>query len=132
MSKPFSPIDRQANLHGRAPRIFSIVIFISFYINHQYFILNYFKHFFDASYLNQQSLDNDKLVSLAFNIDDVVNNAVAEYSINPAEIENAISMKLLPMLFADLGLENAQKMIESVLKRTRLGLSQGQWIWTIY
>ncbi|MAE01401.1 type I restriction endonuclease subunit R [Pseudoalteromonas lipolytica] len=84
-----------------------------------------FKHLFDANFLNEKSLDNDKLVALAFSIDDVVNTAVAEYSINHAEIENAIHMKLLPMLFAELGLDNAQKLIEEVLKITRLGLSRG-------
>ncbi|WMO14508.1 type I restriction endonuclease subunit R [Pseudoalteromonas piscicida] len=84
-----------------------------------------FKHLFDAEFLNDKALDNDKLVALAFNIDDVVNTAVAEYSINPAEIENAIHMKLLPLLFADLGLDNAQKLIEEVLKITRLGLARG-------
>lgn len=84
-----------------------------------------FKHLFHAECLNDKALDNDKLVALAFNIDDVVNTAVAEYSINPAEIENAIHMKLLPLLFADLGLDNAQKLIEEVLKITRLGLARG-------
>jgi type I restriction enzyme R subunit len=84
-----------------------------------------FKHVFGADYLIEQSLDNEKLVTLAFNIDEVVNNAVAEYSINPAEIENAISMKLLPMLFGDIGIDNAEKLIEAVLKITRLGLSRG-------
>tara|TARA_R110002126_G_scaffold21598_1_gene77868 strand:- start:2581 stop:5880 length:3300 start_codon:yes stop_codon:yes gene_type:complete len=84
-----------------------------------------FKHLFDAEFLNDKALDNDKLVALAFSIDDVVNTAVAEYSINPAEIENAIHMKLLPMLFGDLGLDNAQKLIEEVLKITRLGLARG-------
>ncbi|TEW46149.1 type I restriction endonuclease subunit R [Psychromonas algicola] len=84
-----------------------------------------FKHVFGADYLIEQSLDNEKLVVLAFNIDEVVNNAVAEYSINPAEIENAISMKLLPMLFSDIGIDNAEKLIEAVLKITRLGLSRG-------
>jgi type I restriction enzyme, R subunit len=83
-----------------------------------------FKHVFGAEYLIEQSLDNEKLVALAFNIDEVVNNAVAEYSINPAEIENAISMKLLPMLFGDIGIDNAEKLIEAVLKITRLGLSR--------
>jgi type I restriction enzyme R subunit len=34
-------------------------------------------------------------------------------------------MKLLPLLFADLGLDNAQKLIEEVLKITRLGLARG-------
>ncbi|MGJ5646455.1 type I restriction endonuclease subunit R [Morganella morganii] len=84
-----------------------------------------FKHLFDADFLNEKDLDNDKLVALAFSIDDVVKTAVAEYSINPAEIENAIHMKLLPLLFADLGLDNAQKLIEEVLKITRLGLARG-------
>ena len=84
-----------------------------------------FKHVFGVDYLIEQSLDNEKLVELAFNIDEVVNNAVAEYSINPAEIENAISMKLLPMLFGDIGIDNAEKLIEAVLKITRLGLSRG-------
>ena len=84
-----------------------------------------FKHLFEADFLIEKDLDNDKLVALAFNIDDVVNTAVAEYSINPAEIENAIHMKLLPLLFAALGLDNAQKLIEEVLKITRLGLARG-------
>ncbi len=84
-----------------------------------------FKHLFGADYLIEQSLDNEKLVTLAFNIDEVVNNAVAEYSINPAEIENSISMKLLPMLFAEIGIENSQNLIEAVLKITRLGLARG-------
>ncbi|MCF2918274.1 HsdR family type I site-specific deoxyribonuclease [Pseudoalteromonas sp. Cn5-37] len=86
-----------------------------------------FKHLFEAEFLTEKNLDNDKLVALAFSIDDVVNTAVAEYSINPAEIENAIHMKLLPLLFADLGLNNAQKLIEEVLKRARLGLSRGDF-----
>ena len=83
-----------------------------------------FKHLFDVNFLLDKELDNDKMVAYAFEIDEAVNNAVAEYSINPAEIENNISMKLLPMLFADLGLDNAQKFIEEVLKITRLGLSR--------
>lgn len=84
-----------------------------------------FKHLFDGEVLLEKSLEDDKLVSYSFKIDEVVKNAVAEYSINPAEIENSISMKLLPMLFADLGIDDAQKLIESVLKITRLGLSRG-------
>ena len=83
-----------------------------------------FKHLFDTEFLDDKALDNDKLVLLAFNIDDVVKDAVAEYSINPAEIENAIHMKLLPLLFAELGLDNAQKLIEEVLKITRLGIAR--------
>ncbi|SNT70927.1 type I restriction endonuclease subunit R [Psychrobacter sp. LV10R520-6] len=87
-----------------------------------------FKHLFGQDDLADKSLDNslddEQLVQYAFAIDKAVNNAVAEYSINPAEIENDISVQLLPMLFTDLGLDNAQKLIEEVLKITRLGLSR--------
>ena len=84
-----------------------------------------FKHLFESAFLTEKALDNEKLVALAFDIDAVVNDAVAEYSINPAEIENAIHMKLLPILFTELGLDNAQKLIEEVLKITRLGIARG-------
>ncbi|MBR7890145.1 MULTISPECIES: type I restriction endonuclease subunit R [Marinomonas] len=84
-----------------------------------------FKLLFDDELLSEKSLDNSRLVSLAFEIDEAVTTAVAEYSINPAEIENAISMKLLPVLFVSIGLDNAQKLIEEVLKITRLGLARG-------
>ncbi len=89
---------------------------------HAYFGL--FKQLFEDDFLADKELDSDKLVTYAFRIDEIVNTAVAEYSINPAEIENAISVKLLPMLFVDLGIEKAQQLIEAVLKITRLGLSR--------
>ncbi|MBI0427290.1 type I restriction endonuclease subunit R [Psychrobacter sp. NG27] len=83
-----------------------------------------FKHLFNTDFLVDKELDNDKLVAYAFEIDNIVKTAVAEYSINPAEIDNAISVKLLPMLFMDLGIDKAQQLIEEVLKITRLGLSR--------
>lgn len=83
-----------------------------------------FKHLFDTDLLAGSELDDDKLTHYAFEIDRVVKTAVSEYSINPAEIENSISMKLLPMLFADLGIEQAQRFIEELLQITRLGLAR--------
>ncbi|MDN3474470.1 HsdR family type I site-specific deoxyribonuclease [Pseudoalteromonas sp. APC 3355] len=83
-----------------------------------------FKQLFEKDDHTGSDIDEDKLVKYAFDIDEVVKTAVAEYSINPSEIENAIHVKLLPMLFADFGIENAQKLIEEVLKITRLGLSR--------
>ncbi|WP_367111827.1 type I restriction endonuclease subunit R [uncultured Psychrobacter sp.] len=87
-----------------------------------------FKLLFDAGgdndSLADKELDNDKLVAYAFEIDEVVKTNVAEYSINASEIENAINRSLLPMLFADLGIDKAQQLIEEVLKITRLGLSR--------
>ncbi|WP_231116617.1 type I restriction endonuclease subunit R [Piscirickettsia salmonis] len=84
-----------------------------------------FKHLFETELRNNVELDDDKLVKYAFEIDAVVKTAVAEYSINPSEIENAISIKLLPMLCADLGIENAERFIQEVLQITRVGLSRG-------
>lgn len=84
-----------------------------------------FKHLFDDDFLSEKELTSDKLVEIAFSIDEVVNTAVAEYSITPSEIENAIHNKLLPVLFSELGLDNAQRLIEEVLKITRLGLARG-------
>ncbi len=85
-----------------------------------------FKHLFDDEFLVSGDIDNDKLIQYAFAIDDVVKTAVAEFSINPSEIENAISIKLLPMLFADLGIDNAERIIQEILQITRLGLSRGK------
>ena len=83
-----------------------------------------FKLLIQNDVLTNDDIDEDTLIHYAFEIDQVVKNAVAEFSINPAEIENAISVKLLPMLFSDFGIENAQRLIEEVLKITRLGLSR--------
>jgi len=83
-----------------------------------------FKHLFETELLSAAELSDDKLTKYAFEIDQIVNIAVAEFSINPAEIENTISMKLLPMLFGDLGIENAQRFIQEVLQITRLGIAR--------
>jgi len=83
-----------------------------------------FKHLFETELLNAAELDDDKLTEYAFSIDEIVKTAVAEFSINPSEIENTISMKLLPMLFGDLGIENAQRFIQEILQITRLGIAR--------
>lgn len=83
-----------------------------------------FQHLFDQALLDDKGLDKDKRIELAYFTDETVNNAVAEYSLNPSEIENSISKTLLPMLFGDLGLDNAQKYIEAVINIMRLGLSR--------
>ncbi|MGI9281483.1 MAG: type I restriction endonuclease subunit R [Endozoicomonas sp.] len=59
----------------------------------------------------------------AVKIDEVVRKSVAEFSINPQEIENQITIGLLPLLFGDLGVEKAQALITDVVQITRLGLS---------
>jgi type I restriction enzyme R subunit len=69
-------------------------------------------------------LDEDTRVALAFDIDNIVKDAVAEFSITPSEIENAIHNKTLPLLFHEVGLEDATLMVEEIIRITRTGLSK--------
>ena len=68
-------------------------------------------------------LSEEQCFYYAMQIDEVVRNCVAEFSINPQEIENRISLGLLPLLFADLGIDKAQALITDVIQITRLGLA---------
>jgi type I restriction enzyme R subunit len=65
----------------------------------------------------------DQCFDYAVQMDAVVRKSVAEYSINPQEIENQITIGLLPLLFQDLGVEKAQVIISDVIQITRLGLA---------
>jgi type I restriction enzyme, R subunit len=59
-------------------------------------------------------------------MDKTVRKAVAEHSLSPQNIEAAIRKALLPYLFERVGLDSAKKVIEQVLKITRVGLSRGE------
>ncbi|MGR7921560.1 type I restriction endonuclease subunit R [Zobellella denitrificans] len=72
----------------------------------------------------------DKWVKLAFEVDLSVAGSVAEHSINPQNIEADIRKKLLPRLFQECkavggGMDQARKMVETVVQITRVGLSGG-------
>jgi len=74
--------------------------------------------------VNQKSDDEiDVLVEKAKWIDDVVNNAVAEFSLNPQNIEAAIRKQLLPVIFKLIGMDKAKELVEQVIHITRVGLS---------
>mgnify|MGYP002779369355 CR=1 FL=1 len=62
---------------------------------------------------------------LALAIDRIVNDAVAENSLNPQNIEAAIRKALLPILFTEIGLDCAKSVSEKVVEIVRLGLSRG-------
>ncbi|MBZ9734360.1 HsdR family type I site-specific deoxyribonuclease [Mesorhizobium sp. CA18] len=68
----------------------------------------------------------DWLVAEAFHIDSVVSNAVASFSINPANIEAEIRKQLLPRYFKALGgLDKAQALVDRIVEIVRLGASRG-------
>jgi len=68
-------------------------------------------------------LSEDQCFQYSLQIDEIVRKSVAEFSINPQEIENQINIGLLPLLFGDFGVEKAQALIGEVIQITRLGLS---------
>ena len=72
----------------------------------------------------------EKWVKLAFDIDQSVENSVAEHSINPQNIEADIRKKLLPRMFQECkaigaGMDQAKKIVEMVVQITRIGINRG-------
>jgi type I restriction enzyme R subunit len=70
----------------------------------------------------------DKWVKFAFEIDEAVEKAVAENSINPQSIEASIRKALLPKMFKECksvgyGMDQARDAVERVVQITRVGLS---------
>lgn len=63
---------------------------------------------------------------LSLKIDRIVNDAVAEYSLSPQNIEAAIRKNTLPLLFKRFGLEYAKEISEKVVEVTKLGLARGE------
>jgi type I restriction enzyme R subunit len=66
----------------------------------------------------------DDFTSAALDIDEMVQTAVAENSLNPANVEAAIRKTVLPRLFALTGLDLARAITDQVVEVTRLGLSR--------
>lgn len=69
------------------------------------------------------TLSEDDCFDFAIKIDAEVTGAVAEFSINPQEIENQIRRKLLPLLFKAVGMDKAKLIITDVIYITRLGVA---------
>lgn len=74
-------------------------------------------------HLGESNMSEDERFDYAIQIDEVVTASVAEFSINPQEIENQIRRKLLPVLFKVIGMESAKVVIADVIKITRLGVA---------
>ncbi len=73
-----------------------------------------------------KSLGNDeidKLAEEALAIDRIVDQAVAEHSLNTSNIEAAINKGLLPRLFKIIGMDKAKEVIDHIIHITRVGIS---------
>lgn len=71
-----------------------------------------------------QSDEIQEYINEALSIDNIVNQAVAEHSLNPANIEAEIRKQLLPELFKLTGMDKAKEIIEEVIRITRVGLTK--------
>jgi type I restriction enzyme, R subunit len=67
----------------------------------------------------------DEYAELSLKIERIVNDAVAEYSLSPQNIESAIRKSILPLLFKRVGLEQAKDVADRIVEVTKLGLAQG-------
>lgn len=72
---------------------------------------------------DSNALSEDERFDYAMRIDEVVTASVAEFSINPQEIENHIRRKLLPVLFKAVGMDTAKVIITDIIQITRLGVA---------
>lgn len=69
-------------------------------------------------------VDVDTFATAALDIDGMVQTAVAENSLNPANVEAAIRKAVLPRLFSLTGLDLARSITDQVVEVTRVGLSR--------
>ncbi|MFT4928330.1 MAG: type I restriction enzyme R subunit [Phenylobacterium sp.] len=80
--------------------------------------------FGDDHFAQADRQETQKWVDEAFFIETIVNKAVIENSLNPQDIEAAISHALLPHYFKDSGTDKAYQIIEKVLNMTREGINK--------
>jgi len=71
----------------------------------------------------ENPLSEQECFDFAMQIDEIVTAAVAEFSINPSEIENQIRRALLPILFKAVGMDKAKAIITEIIQITRLGVA---------
>ncbi|HAS3641323.1 TPA: type I restriction endonuclease subunit R [Vibrio cholerae] len=74
-------------------------------------------------HVTENPLSEQECFDFAMQIDEIVTAAVAEFSINPSEIENQIRRALLPMLFKAVGMDKAKAIITDIIQITRLGVA---------
>lgn len=88
-----------------------------------------FKKLLPEAFASGHNPDLQGWTELAFTIDNFVNTAVAEHSINPQNIEAEIRKKLLPIIFKackdiGAGMDQAKAIVDLVVQITRVGLNQ--------
>lgn len=78
----------------------------------------------EAAFAAATADEIDDWATEALAIDAVVNQSIAEHSLNTQDIESSIRKALLPPLFKRFGMDMAKEIIDSVLEIVRVGLSR--------
>lgn len=65
-----------------------------------------------------------RLAEEAIAVEKIVDQAIAEHSLNQQDLESAIRKGLLPRLFTSMGMEKAKEAIEAIIQIVRVGLSR--------
>ncbi len=68
--------------------------------------------------------EQEEFIHAALDMEKFVESAIAENSLNPANIEAAIRKALLPRLFGVTGLDKAKVITERIVEVTRVGLAR--------
>lgn len=87
-----------------------------------------FKKVLPSTIFDLNDTELNKWIELSFTVDTLVENAVAENSINPQNIEADIRKKTLPIVFKECksigaGMDQAKAIVEWVVQIVRVGLS---------
>lgn len=83
-----------------------------------------FKLVLDKEFTALEAEKGEQLIEEAFEIDKVVNRAVAENSLNPVGIEQDVRKSLLPRLFSLVGLDKAKTLLDEVVQILRNGVTR--------
>ncbi len=83
-----------------------------------------FKLVMDDDFSAIEKEKGQQLIDEAFEIDKVVNRAVAENSLNPVGIEQDVRKTLLPRLFSLIGLDKAKIMLDEIVQILRNGVTR--------
>jgi len=78
----------------------------------------------DEAFAAMAAEEANTYIEQALLIDQVVDRAVAENSLNPQNIEAQIRKGLLPLLFKQIGMERAKSVVEHIVQITRVGLAK--------
>ena len=83
-----------------------------------------FKLVLEEDFTALETAKGELLIEEAFEIDKVVNRAVAENSLNPVGIEQDVRKTLLPRLFSLVGLNKAKEVLDEVVQILRNGVAR--------